>query len=217
MWKRKKLTIPCDKCGARLENIPEKCPHCGEIIRSKLNPSIYESIKEILCSGEINRRLLTVVYLAITLIYCFLIWLTYKGFEPRGIYTVPNIIFASFALGALFVAIFDKKSWFKGYAFHLTQIMGLLVLTPHIFVYGTFWGGCITERVIGFSILAGVFPFVLGGALIFLVSLFFAAIMIFRKPISIGWVLLYLYELAGLSYIFYRVFIQLGNEALPNA
>jgi flagellar biosynthesis protein FliQ len=42
----KKLTIPCDRCGARLDNIPEKCPHCGEIIRDRMDPFIREGIEK---------------------------------------------------------------------------------------------------------------------------------------------------------------------------
>jgi hypothetical protein len=43
----KKPTTPCDRCGARLDHIPDKCPHCGEIIRDRMNPFIRERVEEI--------------------------------------------------------------------------------------------------------------------------------------------------------------------------
>jgi hypothetical protein len=42
----KKKTIPCDRCGARFDHIPEKCPACGEIIRDRMDPHIREEIEQ---------------------------------------------------------------------------------------------------------------------------------------------------------------------------
>ena len=51
----KKLTIPCDRCGARLENIPEKCPHCGEIIRERMDPFVRARVEQLMQSGKWKR------------------------------------------------------------------------------------------------------------------------------------------------------------------
>ena len=42
----KKKTIACDRCGARIDHIPEKCPECGEIIYDRMDPHVRERILE---------------------------------------------------------------------------------------------------------------------------------------------------------------------------
>jgi HEAT repeat protein len=63
----RKLTIPCDRCGARLENIPEKCPHCGEIIYDRMDPFIRERIEELMQKGRWKK------YIPLFLTYSFFI------------------------------------------------------------------------------------------------------------------------------------------------
>ncbi len=43
---RKKKTIACDRCGARIDHIPEKCPECGEILRDRMDPHVREVIEK---------------------------------------------------------------------------------------------------------------------------------------------------------------------------
>ena len=40
----KKKTIVCDRCGARIDYILEKCPKCGNNIFESMNPPVHERI-----------------------------------------------------------------------------------------------------------------------------------------------------------------------------
>ena len=52
----KKKTIACDKCGARIDHIPEKCPECGEIIYDRMEPHVREEIEKCLHKSSIAKQ-----------------------------------------------------------------------------------------------------------------------------------------------------------------
>jgi hypothetical protein len=48
----KKKSIACDRCGARIDHIPEKCPECGEEIYARMDPHVRMRIENILSFPE---------------------------------------------------------------------------------------------------------------------------------------------------------------------
>ena len=48
-------TIACDKCGHRIDHIPEKCPECGEVIRDRMDPHVRERVEDKLRSTYWSR------------------------------------------------------------------------------------------------------------------------------------------------------------------
>lgn len=46
---------PCDNCGFKLQGIPEKCPQCGELIRSRMHPEILKKIESIYAREKLAR------------------------------------------------------------------------------------------------------------------------------------------------------------------
>lgn len=70
----KSKTIPCDKCGARLENIPGKCPHCGEEIAGRMEVHVRKKVKWHMISGK-PHLMIEKVYLGIML-FLFIIMIS---------------------------------------------------------------------------------------------------------------------------------------------
>ena len=52
----KHKTIACDRCGARIDHIPEKCPECGEIIYDRMDPHVRERIIYEMEKAPIRKR-----------------------------------------------------------------------------------------------------------------------------------------------------------------
>jgi DNA-directed RNA polymerase subunit RPC12/RpoP len=57
---RKRKTIACDRCGARIDRIPEKCPECGEEIRARMDPHIRERVEEIMKGPSILKSAIVI-------------------------------------------------------------------------------------------------------------------------------------------------------------
>jgi formylglycine-generating enzyme required for sulfatase activity len=88
----RKLTIPCDRCGARLDNIPEKCPHCGEIIRDRMDPYMRERIEYFLQKGKWKRHIPLVLSYLFFMLYAASLWFVYYYFNRYNLFTVISIV-----------------------------------------------------------------------------------------------------------------------------
>jgi HEAT repeat protein len=121
----KKKTIPCDRCGARLENIPEKCPHCGEIIRDRMDPFIREGIEKRMGPGWWRRNYPALLFCLFSVPFAASICFAHYSFDNYDLSTVLSV--AIFGLVALAYFIIVQNLLKKWSALHL---IGHIILFP---------------------------------------------------------------------------------------
>ena len=105
----KKKTIPCDKCGARIDHIPEKGPQCGEEIYYNMNPQLRLKLKNILNQAKAHRWVMIAHLFYITAfilnVFAFVINLA-SGMSFGYVFLIP----AGFLILQILFIWFDKTS-----------------------------------------------------------------------------------------------------------
>jgi hypothetical protein len=123
----RKKTIPCDRCGARLDNIPEKCPHCGEIIRDRMDPFIREQVEKMMNPGWLKRNSPVLLTYLFFIPFAASIWFVHYSFDRYDILTAASI--AAFAFVALIYYLVVSKVLSNGSAWILTSHGTLFIST----------------------------------------------------------------------------------------
>lgn len=154
----KKKTIPCDKCGARLDHIPEKCPHCGEEIAGRMDPRLMERIQK-----EFNRTspriVLALITFSFTAYYIALLVAYYSDNRINaGLALLSCPLFFGFPAGL--VCLFSKAARKKAWYFLSGQVV--ILAASCIFLSVLVFNG----RLAGYkTLLIAFFLFIYGGLL----------------------------------------------------
>ncbi len=101
---RGKRTIACDRCGARIDHIPKKCPECGEEIYDRMDPHIRERI---LAKMEVKNSPVGA---------CFIILLVMFVLVLSALFAIPLFVCITIYLGIPLLLIicvikYPQKKW----------------------------------------------------------------------------------------------------------
>ncbi len=106
-------TIACDRCGARIDHIPEKCPECGEIIYDRMDPHVRERIQEKMKKRQVSPGLIILgVVVLVTLAVIFVPSLIKNYYYPSGPSSAIGILSAVRSAQGMYQSKYNTYSTF---------------------------------------------------------------------------------------------------------
>lgn len=201
-------SVPCDNCGERIEGVPDYCPHCGQAIASRMDPSLREKVHYYMGGTDFPWKRLRLIYISLAAMNLILLLTS----ELLDAFTIAGsddssglfyfLLFFYNGLAALLTAL-DVKARVKRYTLHLPCFM---VNGGMILFYLTFQ----LDRVSG-SLGDVTRIATLSAVPAFFITAVLATVKAFKKPANPFWALFHigsmLATLAALAILAFLVFI----------